>query len=171
MQKEKKMSQEKTKKIQKCPLCAKHCSVNNLVCVRGYQLFDDSDDLFRLMRRCGHVLYHSQDQNNGQGRIIHILAIRGSLSQRELQDILHIQAGSLSEIVGKLEAKGYLTKERDEHDQRKMILKITAKGRRSPEEQVYLKSREDLFSSLTEQEQEQMKKILRKLLDNWLKAE
>ena len=54
MQKEKKMSQEKTKKIQKCPLCAKHCSVNNLVCARGYQLFDDSDDLFRLMRRCGH---------------------------------------------------------------------------------------------------------------------
>ena len=42
MQKEKKMSQEKTKKIQKCPLCAKHCSVNNLVCARGYQLFDDS---------------------------------------------------------------------------------------------------------------------------------
>ncbi len=91
--------------------------------------------------------------------------------QQDIQDILHIQAGSLSEIVGKLEAKGYLTKERDEHDQRKMILKITAKGRRSPEEQVYLKSREDLFSSLTEQEQEQMKKILRKLLDNWLKAE
>lgn len=165
------MKEEENKKIQICPLCQKHCRANNLICIRGCQLFDDSDDLFRLMRRCGHVLYHSQDQNNGQGRIIHILAMRGTLSQRELQEILHIQAGSLSEIVGKLEAKGYLTKERDEKDQRKMILKITPKGRKSTEEKAYLKSRQELFSSLNEKEQEQMKKLLKKLLDQWLSAE
>lgn len=165
------MKQEKNNKIQNCPLCSKHCSVHSLACMRGYQLFEDSDDLFRLMRRCGHVLYHSQDQNNGQGRIIHILAIRGSLSQRELQEILHIQAGSLSEIVGKLESKGYLTKERDEKDQRKMILKVTAKGRKTPEEKAYLKSREELFDSLSEKEQEELKKLLQKLLNDWLKAE
>jgi DNA-binding MarR family transcriptional regulator len=158
-------------KIKNCPLCEKNCPKDSLACVRGYQLFDESDDLFRLMRRCGHVLYHSQEQNNGQGRIIHILSLRGTISQRELQDILHIQAGSLSEIVGKLETKGYLTKERDANDQRKLILKVTSKGRKSPEEKQYMKSREELFSSLNDQEQMQLKKILRKLLEDWLNVD
>jgi DNA-binding MarR family transcriptional regulator len=166
------MEMEKDNNIaKKCPLCEKHCAVNYLACMRGRQLFDDSDDLFHLMRRCGHVLYHSQDQNNGQGRIVHILSVRGSISQHELQEILNIQPGSLSEIVGKLEAKGYLTKERDEKDQRRMILKVTALGRKSPEEKIYLKCREELFQSLSENEQKEMKKLLRKLLSDWLKIE
>ena len=159
---------ETKRKIQNCPLCDKHCNVKSLACARGFQLFEESDDLFRLMRRCGHALYHSQEQNNGQGRIIHILAIRGSMSQHELQEILHIQAGSLSEIVGKLEAKGYLTKERDAQDQRKLILKVTPKGRKTPEEKQYIKSREELFSTLSDPEQKQWKKLLQKLVEDWL---
>lgn len=158
---------DKEKKLV-CPLCKKHCIAPNFSCICGPQLFSDSDDLFRLMRKCGHVLYHSQEQNNGQGRIIHILSIRGSISQVELQKLLNIQPGSLSEIVGKLEAKGYLTKEKDEKDQRRMILKITAKGKKTPEEELYLKSRENLFSALDTEEQEELKKLLQKLLNQWM---
>jgi DNA-binding MarR family transcriptional regulator len=165
------MTSDKRKMTMVCPLCEKRCSVDNLVCIRGVQLFDDSDDLFRMMRRAGHFLYHSQDQNGSQGRTIHILAIRGRMSQRELQDILHIQPGSLSEIIGKLEAKGYLIKQRDPKDARKVILQVTPKGRKSPEEKGYLKNREELFNVLDEKEQKELKKLLRKLLDQWLSAE
>jgi hypothetical protein len=55
-------------------------------------------------------------------------------------------------------------------DARKVILKVTPKGRKSPEEKQYLKSREELFSSLDEKEQKELKKLLRKLLDEWLNA-
>ena len=92
----------------------------------------------------------------------------GYARRHDLQEILLIQAGSLSEIVGKLEAKGYLTKERDAQDQRKLILKVTPKGRKTPEEKQYIKSREELFSSLSDPEQKQLKKLLQKLLEDWL---
>lgn len=162
---------KETSKIKKCTLCEKNCSSSSLACLRGIQRFDETNDLFPLMRRAGHVLYNIQDQNGSQGRILHILSIRNSMSQRELQEILHVQPGSLSEIIGKLEAKGYLKKQRDEEDGRKIILKITPKGRKSPEEISYLKSREALFGALNEKEQEQLKKILKKLLDQWLNTE
>ena len=85
------MKQENKKKMKTCPLCEKNCSVNGLVCLRGVQFFDDSEDLFRMFRRVGHVLYQSQEQTNGQGRVMHIMSMRGSMSQREMQEILKIK--------------------------------------------------------------------------------
>ena len=52
----------------------------------------------------------------------------GDLYQKELQYILGIRPGSMSEIVTKLEKRGLLVRKRDEKDMRRARLSITEEG-------------------------------------------
>jgi DNA-binding MarR family transcriptional regulator len=89
------------------------------------------------------------------------------MTQKELQDILRIQPGSLSEIVAKLEEKGLVRRQKDEEDRRRSVIELTETGR----EEALLQERQDdgspTFGALNEQEQEAMKAMLRKLLESW----
>lgn len=131
------------------------------------EIFEERDDLFALMGRCGHVIYHKQGQNGGQGKILRILSERQVITQKELQYILHIQSGSISEIITKLEHKGYLTREKDENDKRIMILKITDEGMARVDMNAQLAKDNEIFQVLTSNEQDELKKLLEKLLVSW----
>ena len=115
------------------------------------------------MRRCGHFLYQRQG-GQGQRRVLTILQERGSMQQRELQEYLGIQPGSMSELIGKLEQKGLLKRTSSEEDRRSRILTLTEQGQKmahpGQEEQ-------ELFSILSEDEKEQLKALLAKLLEAW----
>lgn len=89
------------------------------------------DDLAGRMEQCGHILYHCMGAQRGQGKILRILSAQGDMSQKDLQDTLGIQPGSMSEIAAKLENKGYLVRVRDEADKRKILLSITDQGRQA----------------------------------------
>ncbi len=51
-----------------------------------------------------------------------------SVSSRELAEKLHLDYGTLTPVLKKLETTGYLTRNRDPQDERLLILKITDKG-------------------------------------------
>lgn len=51
-----------------------------------------------------------------------------SVSSRELADKLHLDYGTLTPVLKKLENTGYLTRRRDPEDERLLILSITEKG-------------------------------------------
>ena len=51
------------------------------------------------LRACGHILHYNMGQKVGQARILTVLLERGIITQRELQDILEVRSGSLSEIL------------------------------------------------------------------------
>ena len=51
-----------------------------------------------------------------------------SVSSRELADKLHLDYGTLTPVLKKLENTGYLTRRRDPADERLLILSITEKG-------------------------------------------
>lgn len=51
------------------------------------------------LRACGHFLHYNMGQKVGQARILTVLLERGIITQRELQDILEVRSGSLSEIL------------------------------------------------------------------------
>lgn len=123
----------------------------------------DPDSLQGLMRQCGHIIYHGSQQGSGQENILSILAKRESMSQRELQEMLNIQAGSMSEILSKLENKGFLLRAKADDDKRKMMLTITEQGKEKAAEALSNPS-EDLFAVLSQEEQEQLKSLLRKVL-------
>ena len=97
-----------------------------------------------------------------QQRILNILDEEGPISQKKLQEMLAVQAGSLSEICGKLEEKGMIQRKRDEKDRRNVILTITDEGRKM-KRRIHERKDNAIFSSLNEQEREQLRFLLNKL--------
>lgn len=59
---------------QNCPQCPNHCPANALRCGRGRAWLKqreedgsgESEELYGLMRRCGHYLHHSAGQGHGR---------------------------------------------------------------------------------------------------------
>lgn len=131
----------------------------------------EPEDLDGLLRACGHYLYHkAAGEKCGQGKIMHILASQKEISQKELQEYLSIQPGSISEILSKMENKGLLQRIKDGEDRRKIIVKITDAGERHVEE--FRKNgkdskNRDIFSALDDGQKEELKTLLRILLESW----
>ena len=130
----------------------------------------DRDDLAGKFERCGRLLSHCLGKRRGQGRILRTLCQRGEMPQKELQELLGIQAGSMSEIAAKLEDKGLIVRVRSEEDRRKVSLSITERGRSwvsQWDEEHILRRRAELFSALTPEEQGTLEHLLDKLSADW----
>ena len=128
----------------------------------------EDSDLMELIDMAGRMAQRRPQSGpaRSQSLVLSILAGREALSQRELQQMMGIQPGSLSELLSKLEGKGYLVREKA-GDRRGNLLRITEEGRKAipsadegPED--------DPFAALTDQEQDQLVLLLRKLLSNWV---
>ena len=89
------------------------------------------DILLYQFRSCTHFFRYGMGGKTGQQRILAMLAERGIITQRELQDMLGVQSGSLSEILNKVETCGYIMRRQNERDRRQMNLELTDSG--SPE--------------------------------------
>ena len=130
----------------------------------------DWDDLAGKFERCERLLSHCLGKRRGQGRILRTLCQRGEMPQKELQELLGIQAGSMSEIAAKLEDKGLIVRVRSEEDRRKVSLSITEQGRswvaQWDGEHIRLR-RAELFSVLTPEEQGTLESLLDKLSSDW----
>ena len=130
----------------------------------------ERNDLAGKFERCGRLLSHCLGKRRGQGRILRTLCQRGEMPQKELQDLLGIQAGSMSEIAAKLENKGLIVRVRSEEDRRKIFLAVTEAGRdevAASDENHILRRRAELFSALTPEEQHTLEELLDKLSDDW----
>lgn len=140
-------------------------------CVHGrHGPHPDRDDLAGKFERCGRLLSNCLGKRRGQGRILRTLCQRGEMPQRELQALLGIQAGSMSEIAAKLEGKGLITRVHSEEDRRKVSLSITDQGRawvdQSGEAHI-LRRRAELFAVLTSEEQRALGEMLDRLSADW----
>ena len=127
--------------------------------------------LYKQMSAAGHFLHHYRGAKPTQEKTLHIIhRRRGSITQRELQDILQIQQGSISEMVSKMEDNGLIIRTQDPKDRRRMILQLTREGERIREENIRknLPEEEALFDVLTDEEKEQLSVLMSKLLDRWL---
>ena len=130
----------------------------------------DWGDLAGRFERCGRLLSHCLGKRRGQGRILRTLCQRGEMPQKELQDLLGIQAGSMSEIAAKLEDKGLIVRVRSEGDRRKVFLSIAEQGRAwaaQGDEEHIRRRRAELFSALTDEEQGTLEILLKKLSADW----
>ena len=115
--------------------------------------------ILRLLRCCGRYLHHHWGDGRGsQFRALRILNEQGQLTQRQLQDLMEIQQGSLSEIVKKLEDQGFIAREREPSDRRQLLIRATEEGRNQSQE---------LMKALDSAEQERLLELLTKLLDSW----
>lgn len=133
----------------------------------------ESETLFSIFVRCSHLVgrghHHRGGGHHGQGRILSTLGESGTMSQKELMELHQIRSASLSELLGKLEASGYVTRDKDEEDKRSVNITITEKGKSvaAEHEQWRQEAATKLFAPLTTEEQTELSGLLLKLLTAW----
>lgn len=103
--------------------------------------FDDAElPLARKASRMGRLIHryymaasqaHGSAAGNilrGQGRVLALLKNKPETTQRELQFVLDMRQQSLSELLAKLEEKGYVTRSKSPDDGRVTIVRLTDEG-------------------------------------------
>lgn len=124
----------------------------------------DESALYALFFRCSHILSRRVGIRVSRQRVLSLLLQRGEMSQRELRELLGIQAGSFSELAGRLEERGFLTREKDPADKRRILLRLSEAGRDRAVRDSEARD-EELFCALSAGEQEQLRVLLQKISD------
>ncbi len=124
----------------------------------------DPDSLIGLWIRSHRALERMPMDHRGVRRVLRLLELGGgSLSQRELTELMAVQPGSLSELLGKMEARGLISRIRSEEDHRRVTVSLTEAGSAKAAE----RGPRDIFAVLNEDEKEQLKGLLAKLAEAW----
>ena len=125
--------------------------------------------IIEYLGACGRFLHYKMGEKEGRRRIFTILSKAKELPQRELQDILGICSGSLSEILAKMEADGFLEKAKSKTDGRQLNLRLTEAGKKEAVEQEkdYQRRVRRMVACLSREEQESLLKMLTALAECW----
>ncbi|GEM_PF-865733 len=126
-------------------------------------------NLLHAMRLCGDFLSYRRGQRPGQNRVMFMLHRYGSITQKELQEILQIQQGSLSELLSEMDSSGLIERKRNPEDRRQVVISLTPEGKEveHANHQRVVKENMELFSSLSQEEQDELYRMLRVLLEDW----
>lgn len=121
-----------------------------------------------LMYCSGFLRSHTEGKGS-QRRVLFFLREHGPLTQREILEEMGVRASSLSELLSKLEAKGYVKKEKSAADKRNYNVSITEEGILALEEMhaAHQAAMSDLLSGLEPDERRQLAALLSKLHDLW----
>lgn len=124
------------------------------------------EKLLWQLHKSGNFFRYQTEGRGGQRRALAAIAHEEGISQRELMERLEVKAGSLSEILGKLEERGCIRRRKNEEDRRNYNLFLTEAGRAALEElnARHRESAEGLFAALEEEEKQQLSALLKKLL-------
>ena len=96
-----------------------------------------------------------------------------SYTHLELQDILEIQSGSLSEMIIRMEEDGLIEKVKSETDGRHFILKLTLEGRRQAErsKDEYNRQIAQMMSCFSTDQMRQLDELLDIMVEHWRSME
>lgn len=87
-----------------------------------------------------------------------------SINVKELGESLFLDSGTLTPLLKKLEAKGYISRERSKEDERNLIVSITKKGEKLKEKAVDVPVKMGQCVNLTGEEAKTLYRLLYKLL-------
>lgn len=96
--------------------------------------------------------------------VMMILWEKRSVTVKELGNALFLDSGTLTPLLKKLEAKGFLNRKRSEADERNLIVTITPKGEALREKAVEIPAKMSQCVALTPEEATALYQILYKLL-------
>lgn len=124
--------------------------------------------MYQYYRKREHPVIHPS-----QGRLLGIIGKKGTVSQKELVELLDVRPSSLSELLKKLEVKNLIERKPDEQDKRNVNVTLTAEGEKVAEQVSGGRNQiaSQMFDALTEQEQEELGALLDKLIANWQDTE
>ena len=93
-----------------------------------------------------------------------VLWERTSLTAKELGEALFLDSGTLTPLLKKLEAKGFLTRKRSAEDERSLVVTVTDAGLALRDRAVHIPEAMAACSPLTPEEGEALYRILYRLL-------
>lgn len=133
------------------------------------ELRSEDEKLIHNLRRCSHYLRHNTEEKGSQRRVLFLLHRKGPMTQKDLLDAMGVRAGSLSELLSKLEAKGCIAKEKSEADKRNYNVSITPAGLEILEElqRQYHAAMVDLLAGFPEEDKVELNRLLDKLNALW----
>ena len=134
-----------------------------------YAAMEIDEKLFFMLTKLCRMSHGAHGGKDGQNRVLHMLLRSGGMTQRELTERLDIQPGSASELIKKLETAGLIVREVNIEDRRTTNITLTEAGRAQVEEtrQKFKDTNRALFTSLSEEEKQQLLSLLEKLLHEW----
>ena len=122
--------------------------------------------MHKYHQRSHHKLHGPGVQpHRGQGRVIKLLKIQKKISQKDLSYLLDIRPQSLGELLSKLEKNGYITRTPSETDKRAMIIELTEKGTKLPDEDENRFDFSFAFDCLDNEEQVTLSGYLKKITE------
>lgn len=139
-----------------------HIETNSL-----YQLFNQ---VIRLHFQLIHETLEPLGLYPGQPPVLFVLAHKSGLKQRELADHLHIQPATLTVMLKRMEASGYVTRGPDPQDQRVSRVYLTDKGKELclQVRKAFANIEQKYFGALTPEDKEKMKEGLTLVRDRLL---
>jgi len=115
-----------------------------------------------------HISLESCGVQRTYGPILKELSMVEGITQKELAGKMRITAPSMSVNLQKMESQGFLTRKADDTDKRQIKLYLTDKGKKTAakaDKEIAL-SEEALLNALSNDEQEELKHLLIKILKN-----
>jgi Transcriptional regulators len=128
------------------------------------------ETLSSLFHKAVHCMIRAHHQHghaeHAQMRVLAILFHEGPMPQRDLMHILHVRSTSLSELLKKLEDRGFVIRSQDPKDKRSSIVALTSQGAAKAESAAVLchQQIDTLFVPLSEGERKQLADLLRKVV-------
>ena len=176
-----------------CTGCGRNCNSDNPKCEKGvefaeaantlnghrgdwwrarkerYKSFDINNKLICNIRDMGHTVRAMSDGKASQSRILIVLHTEGLITQSKLTELLNVQPGTVSEVIGKLERAGLIERTTSKNDRRTSELRLTEDGvENAMQASEARKNRyEDMFACLTESEKSDLLALLEKINEDW----
>ena len=125
--------------------------------------------LLKLLNDCEYYMHYRRPAHRGRLTVLRSLDEEGPLTQSGLIGKMDVKAGSMSELLRKMEEDGLIQRKRGEKDKRQVYVTITDAGRDKMLhiEEVRKEKAKDTFASLNSEEKEQLYALLGKLLNDW----
>lgn len=123
---------------------------------------------------CGHYIHVNGGGRSGRAPIICALLKHGdAIPQRELMNMFDLKAGSLSEVLTKIERDGLIERTRDPQDRRQLIVRLTPEGHKqaTAEQLDRERFRAEALCCLTDAECEQLEDMLARIKQHWKEIE
>ena len=99
--------------------------------------------------------------------LLHTLEMmeREQITTKEMGQMLHLDSGTLTPLLKKMEGKGLVSRKRSEFDERNLTVTITEKGKQLKEEAVAIPAEVSECINLTKEESEVLYKLLYKIMN------
>lgn len=119
---------------------------------------------------CGHYIHLHGGGRSGRAPLLCTLRkAGGKMTQRALMGRFELKAGSLSEVLTKMERDGLITRTRDTQDRRQLIVQLTDEGCTLADEEQLRREhfREGALSCISDEERNQLEDMLGRIKDLW----